>query len=85
MLGTSCSGSEELAQLKIWNECAALLHLREALREDAPGCGQATTVQEIFEVLIAQFGIALREARKHPNTFRKEARNSLQERATEAQ
>jgi hypothetical protein len=65
-----------------WNSAASLLHLREALKGKAQECGNADTVEDVFEALQAKFGISAREARNKITLLRRDTRTTLQEHAT---
>ena len=76
---------EAVSDANDWGHAAALLHLREALKEDAEGCGKAATVPAVYAALRARFGLSPREARSRLSTLRKEYRTSLQEHAAEVE
>ena len=76
---------EAVSDANDWGHAAALLHLREALKEDAEGCGKAPTVPAVYAALRARFGLSPREARSRLSTLRKEYRTSLQEHAAEVE
>jgi len=75
----------DVVEANQWAPAAALLHLREALKEGARDCGRSQTIDGIFVALRARYGLSPREARARLNGLRKEARVSLQEHATEVQ
>ena len=63
----------EVAEANRWMNEASLLHLREALREDAENCGEAGEVGAIFKMLQARFGLSPRQAKTQLNSLRKTA------------
>ena len=76
---------EEVTEANEWRQGAALLHLRDSLRESAEDCGRAAHVQAIYAALRARFGLSPREARSRLSNLRKEFRTSLQEHAAEVE
>lgn len=76
---------EEISDANGWGDAAALLHLREALKENAEGCGRAPSVMAVYAALRARFGLSPREARSRLSTLRKEYKTSLQEHAAEVE
>ena len=76
---------EEVAEANEWRHGAALLHLRDALRETAEDCGRAANVPAIFAALRARFGLSPREARTRLSALKKEFRTPLQEHAAEVE
>ena len=76
---------EEISDANRWEDAAALLHLREALKKNAEGCGRAPSVLAVYAALRARFGLSPREARSRLSTLRKEHRTSLQEHAAEVE
>ena len=76
---------EEISDANGWGDAAALLHLREALKDNAEGCGRAPSVLAVYAALRARFGLSPREARARLSTLRKEYKTSLQEHAAEVE
>ena len=52
---------EEISDANGGGDAAALLHLREALKENAEGCGRAPSVLAVYAALRARFGLSPRE------------------------
>jgi hypothetical protein len=75
----------EVAEANRWEEAAALLHLREALKEGARDCGRAQSLLGTFTALRARYGLSPREARSKLNSLRREPSTTLQEHASEVQ
>ena len=75
----------DVADANQWNAAAALLHLREALKDGARECGKANTIAGIFAALQARFGLSIREARAKLTSLRRDSRTSLQEHAAEVE
>jgi hypothetical protein len=76
---------EEVAEANRWGDAAALLHLREALKEGARDCGRAQSLMGTFTALRARYGLSPREARSKLNSLRREPSTTLQEHASEVQ
>ena len=76
---------EEVTEANEWRPVAALLHLRDSLRESAEDCGREATVQAIYAALRARFGLSPREARSGLSVLRMDSRTSLQEHAAEVE
>lgn len=76
---------EEVAEANDWRPAAALLHLRDALREDAQDCGRAGNIPAIFTALRARYGLSPREARSRISALKKDPETSLQKHATEVE
>ena len=76
---------EDISDANGWRDSTALLHFREALKENAEGCGRAPSVLAVYAALRARFGLSPREARSRLSTLRKEYRTSLQEHAPEVE
>ena len=76
---------EEITEANDWGHAAALLHLRESLKENAEDCGRAANIPAIYTALRARFGLSPREARSRLSVLRKEYRTSLQEHAAEVE
>lgn len=76
---------EEVAEANDWRPGAALLHLREALKEGAQDCGRAGTIPAIFIALRAKYGLTPREARSRINALKRDTQTTLQEHATEVE
>ena len=68
-----------------WGHGAALLHLRDALKNTAEDCGRAANVQATFAPLRARFGLSPREARSRLSVLKKNFRTPLQEHAAEVE
>jgi hypothetical protein len=68
-----------------WPPEAAVLHLREALKEGARDCGRPRTTPDIFTTLRARYGLSTREALARVSNLRKDSKASLQEHATEVE
>lgn len=47
----------EISEANEWPEGAALVHLREALKEESPNCRRARIVPGVFEELIVRYGV----------------------------
>ena len=60
---------EDVSDANGWGDAAALLHLREALKENAEGCGRAPSVLAVYAALRARFGLSPREARSLLSTL----------------
>jgi hypothetical protein len=75
----------EVTDANGWTTAAALLHLREALKEGARDCGRAQSLMGIFTALRARYGLSPREARAKLNSLRRESSTTLQEHASEVQ
>jgi hypothetical protein len=75
----------EVTDANGWQTAAALLHLREALKEGARDCGRAQSLMGIFTALRARYGLSPREARAKLNSLRREPATTLQEHASEVQ
>jgi hypothetical protein len=73
----------DVMQANEWNPAATLLHIREALKGTAQACGNADTIEGVYNALQARFGLSVREARSKLSTLRKEAKTTLSEHATE--
>ena len=54
---------EDISVANGWRDAAALLHLREALKENAKGCGRAPFVLAVYAAPRARFRLSPREAR----------------------
>lgn len=76
---------EEVANANDWRPGAALLHLREALKDEAQDCGRAGTIPAIFTALRARYGLTPREARSRISALKRDSQTSLQEHATEVE
>jgi hypothetical protein len=76
---------QEVAAANQWEEVAVLLHLREALKENARDCGRAPTTGGILTALRARYGLSPREARTRLNTLHRDHTTTLQEHAMEVQ
>ena len=76
---------EEISDANGGGDAAALLHLREALKENAEGCGRAPSVLAVYAALRARFGLSPREPISQLSTLWKEYRTSLQEHAVEVE
>ena len=74
---------EEVSVTNGWEPAAALLHIREALKEGAQDCGRGATVAAVFTALRARYGLSPREARSRLSTLRKEFQTTLQEHAVD--
>ena len=61
---------EEITGADEWGP-AALLHLRDSLKESAKDCGRAANVQAIYAALRARFGLSPREARSRLSNLRR--------------
>jgi hypothetical protein len=68
-----------------WRHGAAVLHLREALKDGAQDCGRAGDLHLIFNALRARYGLSSREARARLSNLKKDSRTSLQEHAVEVE
>ena len=73
----------DVADANGWQPAAAVLHLREALRQEARDCGKANDVAGIFELLRSRFGLTNREARARITSLRRDHQTSLQAHAAE--
>ena len=73
----------EVAVANEWSDGAALLHLRETLKEGAQDCGRASQVEDIFAALRARYGLTPREARSRLNGLRRDSKTTTHEHATE--
>jgi hypothetical protein len=73
----------DVAMANQWVEPAALLHLRQALKEGARDCGRAQSTLEVYATLRARYGLTEDEARGRLNTIRRGTRTSLQAHAVE--
>jgi hypothetical protein len=73
----------DVTQANEWNPAATLLHIREALKGTAQACGNAETLEGVYNALRARFGLSVREARSKLSTLKREPRTTLQEHATE--
>ena len=76
---------EEITDANEWGPGAALLHLRDSLKESAEDCGRAANVQAVYAALRARFGLSPREARARLSNLRKGFHTSLQEHAAEVE
>jgi hypothetical protein len=76
---------EEVADANQWEAAAAVLHLRQALKDGAKDCGRAQSLTGIFTALRARYGLSPREARTKLNSLRREPSTTLQEHACEVQ
>lgn len=74
-----------MAAANEWEDAAAYLHLREALKEGAQDCGRPQTLAGIFTALRARYGLSPREARTRLNGLRRDSSTTLQEHASEVQ
>jgi hypothetical protein len=74
---------QDITTASDWNPAASLLQLREALRGKAQECGNADSVEGVFEALQAKFGLSVREARNKITLLRRESKITLQEYGTE--
>jgi hypothetical protein len=68
-----------------WEDAAGLLHLKEALIDDARDCSRGATIELVFDTLRLRFGVSRREARTKLNSMKKESSVSLQEHSIELQ
>ena len=71
----------EVSQANSWEDAAALLHLKESLKEGSRDCGQAGTLQGVETALRARYGLSTREARSRLTSLRRDSRTTLQEHA----
>jgi hypothetical protein len=72
----------EVAEANEWQPAAALLHLRETLKEGSKDCGRAASVGGVFSALRARYGLSPREARARLSALRKDVKMTLQEHAS---
>lgn len=75
----------DVAEVNEWSAKAALLHLRERLKEQARDCGRGSTLPAIFTMLRARFGITPKQARTRLANLKKEYKTTLQEHAMEVE
>jgi hypothetical protein len=75
----------EVAMANEWQPPAALLHLREALKDGAKDCGRPATLAGIYTALRARFGLSPREARAKISVLKKDYKTTLQEHASEVE
>ena len=75
----------QVATANGWTELATLLHLRESLQDGARECGRADTIQGVFNILRARYGLTVREARNRLGCIKRNNRCPLQEHATEVE
>ena len=73
----------DVADANEWTPGAALLHLRNRLKEEARECGQGQDVSEVFNSLRARFGMTGKEARTRLANLKKGPGMSLHGHATE--
>ena len=76
---------EDVTTANEWEEGAARIHLRAALTDTATACGQAETLEGIFNALRARFGMTSREAKASLITLRRDSKTSLQEHAEQVE
>ena len=75
----------EVATANQWNQVATLLHLREALQEDARECGRPATLEAAFAALRSRYGLTTREARSKLSHLKKDVHCTLHEHATQVE
>jgi hypothetical protein len=75
----------EVSAANHWEEAAALLHLRETLKEGARDCGRSRTIEGIFTALRARYGFSPREARSRLGALKRDNQTTLQEHGSEIQ
>jgi hypothetical protein len=68
-----------------WGDAAGLLHLKEALVDDARDCSRGATLEAVFDTLHLRSGVSKREAQTKLNSMKKESCMSLQEHSIELQ
>jgi hypothetical protein len=68
-----------------WDDATGLLHLKEALIDDARDCSRGATLELVFETLRLRFGVSRREARTKLNSMQRESSVTLQEHSIELQ
>ena len=73
----------DVAEANQWNPGSMLLHLRASLTESAQSCGNADSVEEVFQALQGRFGMSAREARSRLTHLKRSSKTSLSEHATE--
>lgn len=61
----------QVAKLNRWDDQVTVLQLRSCLEHGAKNCGQADSIGEIFDCLIAMYGISASEARERLHTLRR--------------
>lgn len=69
----------DVADASQWDEGITMLHLREALREQARDCGRADNVAGITQALRMRFGMSTAEASSRLATVKRDPKMSLQE------
>ena len=74
---------QEVADANQWSPTSALLHIRTHLQDDARGCGNYPTLEEVFRALRSKYGLSTREARTRLTNLRRDTKLSLEEHATE--
>jgi hypothetical protein len=68
-----------------WQDAGALLHLKEALVDDARDCSRGATIEAVLDTLRLRFGVSRREARTKLSSIKKDNTTSLQEHSVELQ
>jgi hypothetical protein len=76
---------QEVADANEWADGAAMIHMREALKDEARDCGKAATLGGIITALQARFGLTPREARARLSSMRRDPKTTLQAHATEVE
>ena len=71
----------QVAEANEWTPVAALLHLRESLKDAAQECARHDTIEAIITGLRGRFRLSTREARSRLSNLKRDLRSSLHEHA----